>query len=137
MEVVKVLVRDPTRARAVAFRPGVLTDSLAAFLTAPADVVVEALGGIEPARTLIAAALVQGKRVVTANKALVAAEGAALAQLARRFGGTLDFEGAVGGGVPVVRVLRAGVAGIGVTEVRGVLNGTANFVLDRVAAGGQ
>ena len=135
VEVVKVLVRDTEKSRRVAFRPGVVTDSLAAFLSAHVDVVIETIGGIEPARTLVAAALVQGRRVITANKALVAAEGAALAQLAARFGGQLDFEGAVGGCIPVVRALRSGAAGVGVTTIRGVLNGTANFVLDRVSHG--
>lgn len=135
IEIVKVLVRDAGKARRAAFRPGVVTDSLAAFLSAHADVVIETIGGIEPARTLVAAALVQGHRVVTANKALIAAEGASLAQLATRFGGQLDFEGAVGGCVPVVRALRSGAAGVGVTTIRGVLNGTSNFVLDRVSNG--
>lgn len=135
VEVVKVLVRDIEKARRVAFRPGVVTDSLAAFLSAHVDVVIETIGGIEPARTLVAAALVEGRRVITANKALIAAEGAALAQLAARFGGQLDFEGAVGGCMPVVRALRSGAAGVGVTTIRGVLNGTSNFVLDRVSSG--
>jgi homoserine dehydrogenase len=135
VEIVKVLVRDTSRPRRVAFRPGVVTDSLAAFLSAHADVLIETIGGLEPARTVVAAALVQGRRVVTANKALIAAEGAALAQLAARFGGQLDFEGAVGGCIPVVRALRSGAAGVGVTTIRGVLNGTSNFVLDRASAG--
>ncbi len=135
VEIVKVLVRDTVKARRVAFRPGVVTDSLAAFLSTHCDVVIETIGGVEPARTLVAAALVQGRRVVTANKALIAAEGAALSQLAARFGGQLDFEGAVGGCIPVVRALRSGAAGVGVTGIRGVLNGTSNFVLDRVARG--
>ena len=135
VEIVKVLVRDPRKARTIALRPGVVTDSLAAFLSVSCDVVVETIGGREPARTIVAAALVQGRRVVTANKALVAAEGASLASLAARFGGQLDFEGAVGGCLPVVRALRSGAAGVGVTRIRGVLNGTSNFVLDRVMRG--
>ena len=135
VEIVKVLVRDRARTRRVSLRPGGFTTSLAAFLTAPCDVVVEAMRGVEPARTIVAAALVQGRRVVTANKALIAAEGASLANLAERFGGALDFEGAVGGCIPVVRALRSHAAGVGVTAIRGVLNGTANFVLDRVALG--
>jgi homoserine dehydrogenase len=135
VEIVKVLVRDVNKARPVAFRPGVVTDRLAAFLTAHADVVIETIGGLEPARSIVASALAAGRRVVTANKALVAAHGAALAALAARSGGQLDFEGAVGGCIPVVRALRSGAAGVGVTAVRGVLNGTSNFVLDRAMRG--
>ena len=81
------------------------------------------------------ASLRAGRRVITANKALVATHGAALAVLATQARTTIDFEGAVGGSIPVVRALRAGAAGVGLRAVRGLLNGTANFVLGRIRAG--
>ena len=144
--IVSVLVRDVAKARPTTLPAGIVTSDLTAFLALATgaatastretcEVVIEAIGGIEPARTIVATALAAGRRVVTANKALLAAHGAELAAIAERTGGQLDFEGAVCAGIPVVRSLRSGAAGIGVSAVRGVLNGTANFVLCRVREG--
>ena len=146
VHIASVLVRDVAKPRTVSFPRGVVTGDLADFLRVvtgllspsrrrDCDVVIEAIGGIEPGRTIVATALTAGRRVVTANKALLAAHGAELAALAERGGGQLDFEGAVGAGIPVVRSLRSGAAGIGVQALRGVLNGTSNFVLSRVREG--
>ena len=132
----RVLVRDAERPRAVHWRDGVVTTDVDALLAARADVVVEAIGGLEPAATIAEATLARGARFVTANKALVAARGAHLAAIAARHGGTFDFEAAAGGAIPVVRALRDGAAGVGVRRILGVLNGTTNFVLGRVAEGG-
>lgn len=134
-ELVRVLVRDADKPRAVDLAPGVLTTELDAFLATEADVVVEAIGGIDPAGRIATAALGAGRRLVTANKALVAAEGPRLAALARRAGGRLDFESAVGGGVPVIRALRDSLALTGIRSVRGILNGTTNYVLTRLGDG--
>jgi homoserine dehydrogenase len=108
----------------------IVTDAPAHLVADPdVDVVVELMGGDEPARTLIAAALGAGKRVVTANKHVVAHHGAALEILAREHGGTLRFEAAVGGGIPILGPLAADLAANDVRQVRGIVNGTTNFIL--------
>ena len=105
-------------------------NDLAAVATAPdVDVVVELLGGLEPAGALLAGALDLGKGVVTANKALLAARGTQLAARARDKGVPLAFEAAVAGGIPILRALRESFAGDRVDAVSGILNGTSNFVL--------
>lgn len=137
-DVSRVLVRDLRRPRGVPVSRTLLTDNAEEFLAAPADIVVEAIGGTTAAGTLARGALQLGRRLVTANKALLRVEGPALAALARRHrsaGATLDFEAAVGGGVPIVRLLRDSLAGQGLHRIRGVLNGTTNFILSRVERG--
>lgn len=137
-EVSKVLVRDASRPRGAALDRRLLTDAVEEFLDAPADIVVEAIGGVPDASRIARHALARGRRLVTANKALLRVEGPALdalAQAHRARGATLDFEAAVGGGVPIVRLLRESLAGHGLFRIRGVLNGTTNFILSRVAAG--
>lgn len=134
-DVASVLVRDPARPREVAVPGHAFTADAAAFAAVRARVVVEALVGVEPALTLARATLTRGARYITANKQLIAAHGAALARLAEAHGGALDFEAAAGGAVPVVRALRDGLAGAGVHAVRGVLNGTTNFVLSAALGG--
>jgi hypothetical protein len=94
------------------------------------DVVVEAMGGSEgPARALVEAALLAGKPVVTANKALLATHGAALAALAERHGVPLAYEAAVAGGIPAIKALREGLAANRISRVAGILNGTCNYIL--------
>jgi homoserine O-acetyltransferase len=99
------------------------------------NVFVELIGGTTTARTLVEAALRRGIRVVTANKALLAECGPYLQTLADANSTRLDFEGAVGGAIPIVRCIRSGAAGVGIHGVSGILNGTSNFVLDRISAG--
>ncbi len=130
-----VLVRDPARARGVPLDGIRFTADPMALLDRRADVVVEALPGVDPALTLARATLRRGARYITANKRLIAEHGTELARLAERHGGQLDFEAAVGGAIPVVRAIRDGLAGVGVHTVRGVLNGTTNFVLSRALRG--
>jgi homoserine dehydrogenase len=137
-EVVRVLVRDASRPRAAALPRELLTDAVDDFLQTPADVVVEAIGGVHEAKHIAEHALARGSRFVTANKALLRVNGPALAALAREHrarGAALDFEAAVGGGVPIVRLLRESLAGHGLLRIRGVLNGTTNFILSRVERG--
>jgi homoserine dehydrogenase len=134
-EIVRVLVRDAARERPAALRDGIVTTDLEHFLAADADLVVEALGGIEPALRIAEAALDAGRRLVTANKALVAAHGPALVRRAEQSGGRLDFESAVAGGIPVLRALRDQLAATGIESVRGVLNGTVNYILTRLGEG--
>jgi homoserine dehydrogenase len=136
-ELARVLVRDPRKPRPAGLGEEVLTTDVEEFLAAAAaaDVVVEAVGGLDPALRIAQAALGAGRRLVTANKALVAAHGPRLAALARRTGARLDFESAVGGGVPVIRALRDSLALTGIVSVRGILNGTTNYVLTRLGEG--
>jgi homoserine dehydrogenase len=134
-EIARVLVRRPDRPRPMAFAAGVLTADLDCFLQTEADLVVEAIGGVEPAGTIAQAALERGRPFVTANKALIAERGDALARLARTHGTGLWFEAAVGGGVPVIRVLRDYLGRGPVRRIRGILNGTCNFVLTQLERG--
>lgn len=127
--VASVSARDRTRDRGVALGGLNWHDDPAALAHDPAvDVVVELIGGSEgPARALVEAALAAGKPVVTANKALLAVHGAALATLA---GDTpLAFEAAVAGGIPIIKALREGLAGNRIDRVAGILNGTCNYIL--------
>lgn len=143
VRVQRVLVRDARRprpalaqavARGLAPSQSTITDPTE-LLDDDVDVLVEAIGGTTTARTLVETALRRGIRVVTANKALLAERGPQLQQLAKANGTRLDFEGAVAGAVPIVRCVRSGAAGVGITAFSGILNGTSNFVLDRVAEG--
>jgi homoserine dehydrogenase len=131
----RVLVRRIERPRTVAFAPGVLTADLDAFLATEADVFVEAIGGLEPAQRIARAALSKGRPFVTANKVLIAAEGEDLCSLARARGVDAHFEAAVAGGVPVVRVVREYLCRGPIRRIRGILNGTCNFVLTLLERG--
>lgn len=137
-DVVRVLVHDAALPRSAAVPRALVTDQLSEFLATDCEVVVEAIGGTTVASAIARATLARGRRLITANKALLRAEGPALAAIARAqafHGASLDFEAAVGGGVPVVRALRESLAGHGVRAVRGVLNGTTTFILSRLERG--
>jgi homoserine dehydrogenase len=101
------------------------------------DVVVEVIGGIEPARALLLEALKAGKSVVTANKALLAEDGPALAEAADASGVDLYYEAAVAGAIPLLRPLRESLVGDRITRVAGIVNGTTNFILSAMAASGS
>lgn len=132
----RVLVRDVMKRRAVDLSRSRVTAELAGFVgdDPGVDVVVEAIGGIEPAASLARAALRSGVSFVTANKALVATRGPELVGLARESGAAFRFEAAVGGGVPVIRTLRDAFRGLTIRRIRGILNGTSNYVLSRMSA---
>jgi len=134
-DITAVLVRDVARQRNLPIDPVRFTDDLAHFLSCEADVVVEAVGGDEPARAIASHALTTGRKFITANKDLIAVHGAALATLAaeRRVG--LDFGAAVGGSVPVISTLRDVLGGSTPTSVRAILNGTSNYVLSEIERG--
>ena len=134
-QVTGVAVRALGRARLPAVPRGLLTGDPAALVEREADVVVELLGGREPARSLIARALDRGRHVVTANKALLADEMEILAGLAARRGVSLRYSAAVGGALPALETVRRAAASGRVRGIAGVLNGTCNFILDRRAAG--
>ncbi|MEE9379969.1 MAG: homoserine dehydrogenase, partial [Hyphomonadaceae bacterium] len=139
VEIVGVSARDRSAERAVAVDGYDWFDDAVALAVSPeVDVFVELIGGDEgPARHAVEAALKAGKPVVTANKALIAKHGAELAQLAEAAGVDLLFEAAVAGGVPVVRVLRDQLAGVEVTRVTGILNGTCNYITSEMLGTGR
>ena len=101
------------------------------------DVVIELIGGTDIARTLVEAALSQGKHVVTANKALIAACGNELIALAEQKGCSLQFEAAVAGGIPIIKTLREALAGNHIEGLAGIINGTGNFILTEMASAGR
>ena len=137
LEVARVAVRNMSKDRPVALAEGVLTNDAAAIVDDPTiDVVVEMIGGIEPARTLVLDALKAGKPVVTANKELLANVGADLFTAAEAAGRDLLFEAAVGGGIPIIRPLRESLVGERIRRVIGIVNGTTNYILTRMSEEG-
>ena len=112
------------------------TEDIDVVLGSDADIVVELIGGLEPATDWIRRALAAGKSVVTANKQVIAQGGAELAALARRHEVQLGFEAAVAGGIPIIHGLRQGLAGDRLFRVLAILNGTCNYILTRMEAGG-
>ncbi len=131
IEVVAVSARDRGRARGFSVEGLAWHEDPRALAADPGvDVVVEVIGGAEgPARALVEASLAAGKPVVTANKALLATHGVALAQQLEATGGTLAYEAAVAGGIPAIKALREGLAANRITRVAGILNGTCNYIL--------
>jgi homoserine dehydrogenase len=138
LQVAGVAVRDPD-GRALAAGVGrdlVTTDAMALVTRPDVDIVVEMIGGIEPARELLLAAMRTGKSVVTANKALLGADSAAMHAAAREHGADLFYEAAVAGAIPLLRPLRESLAGDAVRRVLGIVNGTTNYILDRMDSSG-
>ena len=137
LEVTRVAVRNVSREREVDLAAGVLVRDARAVVDDPeVDLVVEVIGGIEPARELIAAALAAGKPVVTANKELLANVGTELYAAADAAGVDLLFEAAVAGGIPIVRALRESLRGEPIRRVLGIVNGTTNFILTKMTEQG-
>ena len=137
LEVARVAVRSASRDRDVVLADGVLTTDAAAVVNDPdVDVVVELIGGIEPARELVSSALKQGKPVVTGNKELLANYGAELYAAADTAEVDLLFEAAVGGGIPLIRSLRESLSAEPVRRVMGIVNGTTNYILSQMTEHG-
>jgi homoserine dehydrogenase len=133
LDVARVAVRDPGRERDVPVPADRFTADPAAVVRDPQiDVVAELMGGVEPARTLLLEAIGAGKHVVTANKELLASRGRELFDAADAAGVDLAFEGSVGGGIPLVHPLKESLAGERIARMLGIVNGTTNFVLDRM-----
>ncbi len=133
LEIAGIAVRRPELARAAGVDDRLLTGDAVALITRhDVDIVVELIGGLEPARSLLLAALDAGRSVVTANKALLASDGAALHRAASANGADLYYEAAVAGAIPLLRALRESLAGDTVRRVLGIVNGTTNFILDRM-----
>jgi homoserine dehydrogenase len=133
-----IAVRDLAKARGDDIPNALLTDAPAHVVADPeTDAIVELMGGIEPARTLIAAALGAGKPVVSANKSVIAHHGPELESVARRSGAAFRFEAAVAGGIPVLGPLGADLAGNEIGRIRGIVNGTTNYILTAMTQDGQ
>ncbi|MBT1017626.1 homoserine dehydrogenase [Canibacter sp. lx-72] len=131
LELIGIAVRNPDALRDVDLPKSLFTDD-ATVLINKADLIVELIGGIEPARGLILGALQQGKDVVTANKALLAKHGDELEQVAAANGAQLFYEAAVCGAIPIVRVISQSLAGDNIKRVMGIVNGSTNYILDQM-----
>jgi homoserine dehydrogenase len=132
LEIRRVLVRDAEKDRVPECRREWITTDPEAVLGQELDLLVEVMGGEEPARGYVERAIRDGKGVVTANKALLAKHGPALVELAIAQGVDLAFEASVGGGIPVIRTLREALTSDWVETVHGILNGTCNYILTRM-----
>lgn len=135
-EVRRVVVRDVSRPRAMALPVRLETDPMAAVTDPSVDVVVELMGGVEPAGAVVEAAVRSGKSVVTANKALLAARGPELFRLARHRGVGIGFEASCAGGIPVIGALTQGLVANRIDAVVGIVNGTCNFILTQMTRKG-
>lgn len=134
----KIADLDITTNRGISFPEGILTTDVNEVLDNPdIDMVIELVGGYEPARTFIARALKAGKHVVTANKALLAKHGDELFQLAASSGVDLYYEASVGGGIPIIKVIRESLTANRITAISGILNGTCNYILTRMTDHGS
>lgn len=137
IDVARVLVRDPAKDRVPELDRGRLTTDPEVVLGDDSiDVIVEVMGGLDPAQGLLVRAIEAGKQVVTANKMLLALRGLDLLERAKKRGVDLAFEGAVGGGIPVIRVLRDALASDTIASLSGIVNGTSNYILTRMRADG-
>jgi homoserine dehydrogenase len=133
----KVLVRDVKKRRAVKLDPALLTDDPEEVLSHPeVDIVIELIGGEQPATEHIKRALTNGKHVVTANKEVIAKHGYQLFSLARRHNADLRYEASVGSGIPLISPFQQDLAANRISAIRGILNGTTNYILTRMAQEG-
>ncbi|MEM9561612.1 MAG: homoserine dehydrogenase [Actinomycetota bacterium] len=137
LEVAGIAVRSTTKDRGLSVDPELLTTDAAALVDDPTvDVVVELIGGIEPARTLVLQALKQGKPVVTGNKELLANHGGELYAAAEAAGVDLLFESSAAGAIPIIRPLRESLLGEDIRSIMGIVNGTTNYILTRMTEEG-
>jgi homoserine dehydrogenase len=135
LELVGIAVRRRERDRPGIDPELITTDAETLVTREDVDLVIEVIGGIEPARSLILSAMRHGASVVTANKALLAEDGVTLFEAAERAGADLYFEAAVAGAIPIIRPLRESLVGDEITSVMGIVNGTTNYILDRMDTG--
>jgi len=138
IEVTRIADLDITTERSVKFDKSLLTTDVSQILDDPSiDIVVETIGGVHPAKEFILRALGNGKHVVSANKELIAKEGSELLRTADKKGLDFYFEGSVGGGIPIIRPLKESLAANKITEVMGIVNGTTNYILTKMALEGR
>ncbi|XTZ12144.1 MAG: homoserine dehydrogenase, partial [cyanobacterium endosymbiont of Rhopalodia inflata] len=133
----RVGVRSFKKIRSIKFSPGVITTNLEAIVSDPEiNIVVELLGGLEPARALILQAINQGKHVVTANKAVIARHGDEIYKAANRAGVYVLLEASVGGGIPIIKPLKQSLGANRITSIIGIVNGTTNYILSKMTTAG-
>src|SRR5256712_13262356 len=133
VEVTKIAVRDANRDRGITIPSGMLTMNPSEVIEDPnIDIVLELIGGYEPARGIILSAISRGKHVVTANKALLAVHGAEIHEAARRAGVSIGYEASVGGGIPVIKALKEALAANRILSIYGIINGTSNYILTKM-----
>lgn len=132
----RVLVRDVTLARPVKLVEGILTDDPDQVLNTECDIVVEVMGGEQPAYDYIEKSVLRGRRVVTANKEVMAKHGAKLLSMAHQAGSDIFYEASVGGGIPIISPLKRDLSANEITSVRAIINGTTNYILTRMSVGG-
>jgi homoserine dehydrogenase len=138
IEIYRVGVRSLTKPRGVELSSEVITTDLEAIVNDPAvDIVVELMGGLEPARTLILTAIKNGKHVVTANKAVISRFGAEIFTAANQAGVYVLLEAAVGGGIPVIQPLKQSLSVNRINAIMGIVNGTTNYILTRMQTEGS
>ena len=135
LELIGVAVRDIKSKRSADIPVELLTTDAESLIVA-ADIVIEVMGGLEPARTYILQALNSGSDVITANKALLATHGTELFEAAEQVGAQLYFEAAVAAAIPIIRPLRESLAGDKVNRIMGIVNGSTNYILDRMDSAG-
>jgi homoserine dehydrogenase len=129
----RVATRHPERQRSVTLAPGQLTDDVDAVIRDPEiDIVIELIGGYEPARSYVLESLRHGKHVVTANKALLAQSGQEIFQAAAASGLDIGFEASVGGGIPIIRAIREAYVANRFQSISSIINGTANYILSKM-----
>jgi homoserine dehydrogenase len=137
VRLVKAADRDASRARELTLSPGEFTTRAEdLFEDESIDVIVELIGGYDPAERYLAEAMRRGKCVVTANKALLATAGERLFETADRYGVEIGFEASVGGGIPIIRALKEGLAANRIEGLSGIINGTANYILTQMTQAG-
>jgi homoserine dehydrogenase len=136
VQICKVLVRDPSKPRTISLSVPLVTDPLQVIDDPAVDIVVEVIGGEEPARTLILQAIERGKHVVTANKEVMAKHGPAILAAAAARGVTVAYEASVGGGIPLIGPFQLDLAANDITSVVGIVNGTTNYILTRMTESG-
>ncbi len=133
IEIVRVGVRSLNKQRDVEIAPNIVTDDLESIVNDPAiDIVVEVIGGIEPAKSLILKAIANGKHVVTANKAVIARHGNEIFSASKQKGVYVMLEAAACGGIPVIQALKQSLGGNRISELTGIVNGTTNYILSRM-----
>jgi homoserine dehydrogenase len=138
LELSRVGVRSPSKPRAIDIPAECITPDLDSIVTDPAiDIVVEVMGGIEPARSLILKAIAHGKHVVTANKAVISRYGDEIFTAANKAGVYVMIEAAVAGGIPVIQPMKQSLGANRITSVMGILNGTTNYILTQMQQSGR
>jgi homoserine dehydrogenase len=134
----KIGVRSLNKSRPIAVHPNLLTTDLASIINDPnIDMIVEVMGGLEPARTLVLEAIAQGKHIITANKAVIARYGDEIFTAANQAGVYVMLEAAVAGGIPVIQPMKQSLGANRIQRVTGILNGTTNFILTQMQESGR